>query len=245
MSSHYFSNSLIIEQQSQTTAKKVMLMDATRIDVASLPLDKLLSEFELSVLEKRKVPSAKQEYLATRLTLKYLYQHAYPHDDLALNEISSQFDDKDSKLKLHTKRREPVWACLSHSNGLIGAALNLKQQLFGFDIEQSSKPRPFIKLAKHFYHQDEVDLISRFDAPDEQAQCFFRIWTLKEALAKASAQPIAKLLAPNVFEELSKHNFSASSNSIDGFDISVVAQKSTDWQCSFINFNDLRRDLAF
>ena len=91
MSSHYFSNTLIIEQQSQTTAKKIMLMHAARIDVASLPLDKLLSEFELSVLEKRKVPSAKQEYLATRLTLKYLYQHAYPHDDLALSEISVSY----------------------------------------------------------------------------------------------------------------------------------------------------------
>ena len=125
MSSHYFSNTLIIGQQSKTTAKKIMLMDATRIDVASLPVDKLLSEFELSVLEKRKVPSAKQEYLATRLTLKYLYQRAYPNDDLTLNEISSQFDDKDSKLKLHTPVREPVWACLSHSNSLIGASGSL------------------------------------------------------------------------------------------------------------------------
>ena len=101
-----------------------------------------------------------------------MYQHAYPHDDLAPNEISSQFDDKDSKLKLHTPVREPVWACLSHSNGLIGAALNPEQQLFGFDIEQSSKPRPFIKLAKHFYHQDEVDLISRFDAPMNRHSAF-------------------------------------------------------------------------
>ncbi|MAD02698.1 MAG: hypothetical protein CMK65_03605 [Pseudoalteromonas sp.] len=245
MSSHYFSNTLVINLQPNNTAQQIMLMEASNIDISSLAIEKLLSEFELCVLEKRKVPAAKQEYLATRLTLKYLYKHAYPHDDLALNEISSQFDDKDSKLKLHTPVRESVWACLSHSNGLIGAALNPAQQLLGFDIEQSNKPRPFIKLAKHFYHQDEVDLISSFDAPDEQAQCFFRIWTLKEALAKASAQPIAKLLAPNVFEEIRKHNFCASSNCIEGFDISVVAQKSTDWQCSFISFSDLRRDLAF
>jgi len=245
MSSHYFSNTLVINLQPKTTAQQILLMDASNIDLSCLAFEKLLSEFELSVLKKRKVPAAKQEYLATRLTLKYLYKRTYPHDDLALNEISSQFDDNDSKLKLHTRVREPVWACLSHSNGLIGAALNPEQQLFGFDIEQSSKPRPFVKLAKHFYHQNEVELISRFDSTDEQAQCFFRIWTLKEALAKASAQPIAKLLAPNVFEEISKYNFSASSNSIEDFDLSVVAQKSTDWQCSFINFSDLRRDLAF
>ncbi len=245
MSNHYLSNSLVINQQPLDSVNKIMLMQASEIDLANLPVDQLLSNFELSVLQKRKLPTAKQEYLATRLTLKYLYQHAYPNDDLALNEISSQFDDTDSKLKLHTPVREPVWTCLSHSNGLIGAALNPAKIKFGFDIEQSDKPRPFIKLAKHFYHQNEVALISSFKNKAQQAQCFFRIWTLKEALAKASAQPISKLLAPNVFEEISKHNFSASSNSIEGFDISVVAQKSTDWQCSFINFSDLRRNLAF
>ena len=73
MSSHYFSNTLVINLQPNNTAQQIMLMEASNIDISSLAIEKLLSEFELCVLEKRKVPAAKQEYLATRLTLKYLY----------------------------------------------------------------------------------------------------------------------------------------------------------------------------
>ncbi|MCF7498935.1 4'-phosphopantetheinyl transferase superfamily protein [Pseudoalteromonas sp. L1] len=246
MSSHYFSNTLKIDSALSSTDKQVVLMDASRIDISTLPVEKLLSEFELSVLTKRKMPAAKQEYIATRLVLKYLLKRSIPLlKNTPLCAISSQFDDVDNKLKLHFPVSEPIWACLSHSRGFIGAALNPEQNQFGFDIEHCSKTRPFVKLAKHFYDHNEVNLISSFCDINEQAGCFFRIWTLKEALAKATSQPIAKLLSPNVFTEIEKHNLTASSNTLNDFDISVVAQKSTDWQCSFINFNDLCRDLAF
>jgi len=246
MSSHYFSNTLKIDSAVSSADKQIVLVDASHIDISALPVSKLLSQFEQSVLTKRKVQAAKQEYIATRLTLKYLLKLSVPaFKNTPLCDISSQFDDADSKLKLHTPEGEPIWACLSHSRGFIGAALNPEQHKFGFDIEHCTKTRPFVKLAKHFYHQEEVNLISAFSDINEQAGCFFRIWTLKEALAKATAQPIAKLLSPNVFEEIEKHSLTASSRTVNDFDISVVAQKSTDWQCSFMTFDDLRRVLAF
>ena len=204
MSSHYFSNTLKIDSAVSSADKQIVLVDASHIDISALPVSKLLSQFEQSVLAKRKVQAAKQEYIATRLTLKYLL-----------------------KLSVPAFKNTP------------------EQHKFGFDIEHCTKTRPFVKLAKHFYHQEEVNLISAFNDINEQAGCFFRIWTLKEALAKATAQPIAKLLSPNVFEEIEKHSLTASSRTVNDFDISVVAQKSTDWQCSFMTFDDLRRVLAF
>jgi 4'-phosphopantetheinyl transferase len=73
----------------------------------------------------------------------------------------------------------------------------------------------------------------------EQAHRFFRIWTLKEALAKATSRPIAQLLSPNVFDEFSLLNLTASSNIItvanEEFDISVAHKKSTDWRCFILN----------
>ena len=123
-------------------------------------------------------------------------------------------------------------SCLSHSNGFVGAALNVERIEFGFDIEKINLKRPFAKLAKHFYHLDEVNLITQ---DQQSAERFFRIWTLKEALAKATSQPIAKLLSPNVFTELERANLTALSCQYHEFDISVVSDKSTDWQCSVVN----------
>ena len=103
--------------------------------------------------------------------------------------------------------------------------------------------RPFEKLATHFYHEHEVELISTRTQMQHQADRFFRIWTLKEALAKATSRPIAKLLSPNVFDELSQAKLSACSNVIAtqdaAFDLTLVHKKSTDWRCflltDFIN----------
>jgi 4'-phosphopantetheinyl transferase len=114
----------------------------------------------------------------------------------------------------------------------VGAALNIEQVEFGFDIEKISLKRPFEKLAKHFYHQQEVDLIT---ANEQYAALrFYRIWTLKEALAKATSRPIAQLLSPHVFTELKTAHLNAKSAEFEGFDISIVNKKSTDWQCFYI-----------
>ncbi|CAM4330286.1 hypothetical protein PSOS111911_13715 [Pseudoalteromonas ostreae] len=86
----------------------------------------------------------------------------------------------------HSVQPFKLHSCLSHSNGFVGAALNVERIEFGFDIEKINLKRPFAKLAKHFYHLDEV-------------------------------------------------NLTALSCQYHEFDISVVSDKSTDWQCSVVN----------
>ena len=157
--------------------------------------------------------------------------------------MSTEFDEASSKLQVHVSG-DVINTCISHSHGLVGAALNFDKSEFGFDIEKVSLKRPFEKLAKHFYHNDEITLITKPTNTQAQADTFFRIWTLKESIAKATSRPIAKLLSPNVFDELNSAKLSACSNrvtvvdSCDSnvcFDVSVVHKKSTDWRCFLLN----------
>jgi len=233
----YFEQHLTVNpfSASNINAQCVLLLNAESLKLADFSLTDLLSPFEQAVIERRKSNKAKQEYLATRLLLKFLVRHCFTEfANIPANHISSEFDEQSSKLLLHIKNTNTVLSsCLSHSNGFVGAALNIEQGEFGFDIEKISLKRPFEKLAKHFYHHQEVYLITA----DEQyaAQRFFRIWTLKEALAKATSRPIAKLLSPHVFTELTTANLNAKSCEFRDFDISIVNKKSTDWQCFYID----------
>ena len=252
MSVTYFENQLEITPALANNSHCIALLNATTLNVGEFDLPHYLSPFELNVINRRKNPQAKQEYLATRLVLKYLVKTACSsYASLKLCDISSEFNPDNSKLELHIKNTTGVISCcISHSHGFVGAALNVASTQFGFDIEKISLKRPFIKLAKHFYHPAEVSLITDTDNITTQAHHFFRIWTLKEALAKATTRPIAQLLSPNVFNELNNAQLTACSNTVVGahndmFDISVVAKKSTDWRCSFISLKTLSSQLAF
>jgi len=82
--------------------------------------------------------------------------------------------------------------------------LKPKSQLdikLGVDIELISDKRNHQKLAQHFFHPTEIEWVA---AKGQSA--FFRAWTLKEALAKASKVSVASLLAKNVFEQLERFN---------------------------------------
>lgn len=244
----FFQQQLVINQYREQllNANTILLFDAQQLNVGEFDLNALLSPFELAIITRRKSYKAKQEYLATRLLLKYLLkQNSSQFTQLPANQISSEFDEPSSKLLIHITGSETVFSsCLSHSNGFVGAALNVTRSEFGFDIEKINLKRPFTKLAKHFYHQGEVNLITQNQ--QQSAERFFRIWTLKEALAKATSKPIAKLLSPNVFTELTRANLAAVSCQYNEFDISVVSDKSTDWQCSVVNsISQLRGVLNF
>lgn len=248
MTTHYFENTLSIT--STQLAKlplanhSILLFNAKTLELSDFNLPDCLSSFELSVINRRKSPQAKQEYLASRLLLKHLIKITQPQYVLvALNKMSTEFDETSSKLKIHVGD-DVINTCISHSHGLVGVALNLDKSEFGFDIEKVSLKRPFEKLAKHFYHNDEITLITKSTKIQTQADTFFRIWTLKESLAKATSRPIAKLLSPNVFDELNSAKLSASSNRVAVtnssesnvcFDVSVVHKKSIDWRCFLLS----------
>ncbi|KTF14274.1 4'-phosphopantetheinyl transferase family protein [Pseudoalteromonas sp. 10-33] len=247
MTAHFFNNALTITPSHFASLPKgkntVLLFNANTLSLTDYNLASLLSEFELSVINRRKNPTAKQEYFASRLLLKMLVKTAHPEfKNVALNAITTNFNPTTAKLELHINECI-INTCISHSHGFVGVALNLESEAFGFDLEKISLTRPFEKLAKHFYHSDEVTLITSQPNTQSQANTFFRIWTLKESLTKATSRPIAKLLSPNVFTELALANLASNSQVVstqtEAFDLTLVHKKSTDWRCFLLTDKSL------
>ena len=73
---------------------------------------------------------------------------------------------------------------LSHSGGVATVALAADTDL-GVDIELSVRERPFARLARRFFAPREYRWLEAHAAAD-QAEAFYRVWTLKEAYLKAT-----------------------------------------------------------
>ena len=59
----------------------------------------------------------------------------------------------------------------------------------GCDVEQISMPD--IKIAKRFFSEPEIAKIVSYAGEKEQADCFFRFWTLKESFIKCVGQGLS------------------------------------------------------
>ena len=196
---------------------------------------------EQAVFAKRKQQQAKQEYLASRVIIKTYASQCLGYD---FDSLTVLFDDKDTCLKVY--RHDEVIAlhcCISHSHGQVLVALvpvkhaamqalTIKPMQLGVDLEWISTKRSLEKVAKHYYHSEELRAcMAQADAVTEEmikavhAKALYRIWTLKEALAKAIKQPIAKLLRDNVFEHcLQLHVHSGCYEAFEqAFDISIIS----------------------
>lgn len=169
---------------------------------------------ELAVLEKRKHITAQREFLVSRVIIKTAIAK---FSDLSYPDMTVLFDTADTCLKVSYRGQPlPVQVCISHSRGYVMVAISKKTTRLGVDMELFQTCRPVEKLAAHFYHPNELQLIKTNGLND-----FYRIWTLKEALAKASKRPIVQLLRENVFEQL--QGLDCISGTYQGYDISLVA----------------------
>lgn len=182
-----------------------------------------LSRSEKVQLAKRKQPLAKQEYLLSRLLIKQLAKHALARlKQVKPQQLNSVFNHQTKQLELHYRQQAlPLRVVISHSQGQVAVAVvahhpQLPPPLLGLDIEQLNPSRKFTKLADHFYHRDEAHLIAN------NAANFYRIWTLKEAYAKASSQPIARLLSQPINSLINQSQLIPWCGQYQGLDISVL-----------------------
>jgi hypothetical protein len=90
---------------------------------------------------------------------------------------------------------------LSHSGGYACAAQikadAASRLAFGLDLE-AHQPRDELTLARFAFNADEVEGIENRRAA-ERARCFYALWTLKEAVAKALGLPLLDALRECVF----------------------------------------------
>jgi len=192
---------------------------------------------EQAIFHKRKQQQAQQEYLASRIIIK-TYASKYLGYDFA--DLYVLFDSQDNCLHVyHHNQIIALRCCISHSRGQVLVALlpTTKQVKLGVDLEWISTKRSLEKVAKHYYHAEELQAcLAQTETVSEtvveealQPRALYRIWTLKEALAKAIKQPIAKLIRDNVFAYCAPFNvhsacYSASDNHNNAmFDLSIIS----------------------
>lgn len=213
-------------------------------NIASEQITALASQYlqpqERTILAKRKQLQAKQEYLASRFIIKTYASQYFGYD---FDSLTVLFDDKDTCLKVYQHNKiVALHSCISHSHGNVLVALVPSQQSafksiqLGVDLEWLSTKRSLEKVAKHYYHREELracmsqaEDVSEQISKEVHAEALYRIWTLKEALAKAIKQPIATLLRDNVFEYCQSLNVRSGRYEVHDevtsktFDISIIS----------------------
>ena len=73
---------------------------------------------------------------------------------------------------------------LSHARDLVAAAVALHAAV-GIDVEKIDPAKADFALAQRYFAPAEIEILRRTPST-EQAVCFFRLWTLKEAYLKAT-----------------------------------------------------------
>ncbi|WP_105264874.1 4'-phosphopantetheinyl transferase family protein [Pseudoalteromonas sp. T1lg76] len=191
---------------------------------AAIELDEAhLHPGELEVLNRRKQPQAKREYLSSRYFIKTLAQRLFPqYAQAPLTSWQSVFNEQERALQLFIDGQLlDINVVISHSHGHIAVAITQGQQsLLGVDIEKRDANRRFEKLAAHFYPEVEArDIGNNVDT-------FFRVWTLKEAYAKAAKQSISTLLSQPILPLLERCPAQVYCQQWRQFDLSLITAKT-------------------
>lgn len=81
---------------------------------------------------------------------------------------------------------------LSHVRGFVACAVTTGATI-GIDVETLSRKHGGLDVADRFFSASEAALL-RATAPDQRLLTFFRLWTLKEALIKATGEGLHRPL---------------------------------------------------
>ena len=105
--------------------------------------------------------------------------------------------DERGKPEIDPAMASPLRCNLSHSRGVVAAAVSHRHDV-GVDVERCDRTPRFEDLARRYFSPDEVALVQS-DADDGGRVAFFRLWTLKEALIKATGEGLGRSLQSFAF----------------------------------------------
>ncbi len=105
---------------------------------------------------------------------------------------------------------------ISHSGNMVAVCTSDKP--VGIDIERIDYDKNVAKIAKRFYHGQELDL---FNA-NPTAEQFFKIWTMKEAYSKITGEGVGDVFAG--FDVYSLDNYNFTTDFIGEYAISVCEE---------------------
>jgi 4'-phosphopantetheinyl transferase len=81
---------------------------------------------------------------------------------------------------------------LSHARGMVAVAIAEGVEV-GVDVESAERRAESMKLAERFFAPEEIALLRNVEG-DRRRDLFFAIWTLKEAVVKATGQGLSRAL---------------------------------------------------
>lgn len=81
---------------------------------------------------------------------------------------------------------------LSHTRGFVACAVGYDAEI-GVDVERIAPEHAGIDIAERYFSATEIALMRAAPAAD-RAMIFFRLWTLKEALIKATGEGLSRAL---------------------------------------------------
>jgi len=171
--------------QLQTNHIDLWVIEPARLSSQSLSfLQSLLSTSEQQALKKYKHPKAHHTALITRSVSRLILSE---YIALAPNEIvfiRNQHGKPEIKNNPHHIRFN-----LSHNNELIVMAVCVKDDI-GCDIENPQRSINIEPITRRYFSSQEHIEITNCPITEQQIR-FFEIWTLKEALVKATGVGIS------------------------------------------------------
>jgi 4'-phosphopantetheinyl transferase len=165
------------------------MLVASYIDISSPTVDALVAAFGNE--EDRR---AAERYRPLRRRRQGIAAHALVRAVLEreMRQPGKDWDltcDTNGKPELSLKRGEkPIYISLSHSNSVAACAITDLGPI-GIDIEHGRYDRPFEGIAAVAFGKQEQHAVAQ-----EGRAAFYRIWTLREALAKAISLGFPKLV---------------------------------------------------
>lgn len=81
---------------------------------------------------------------------------------------------------------------MTHTRGMVAVALAEGSEI-GVDVEPANRRAESMKLAERFFAPDEAALLRALEG-DARREAFFAIWTLKEAVVKATGEGLSRAL---------------------------------------------------
>ncbi len=121
----------------------------------------------------------------------------------------------------YNEKKKPLadncFVSISHSGDMVAVCTSDKN--IGIDIEKIDYGRNTDKIAKRFYHGQEL---TEFEN-EPTAECFFKIWTMKEAYSKITGEGVGEVAKG--FDVFALKNYTFTTEYIQDYILSVCEEK--------------------
>lgn len=165
------------------------------------PLRGLLDDEERASADRFKFEGNRVQYIVAHALTRLAIGQALSIDPTSLGFVAGA---KGKPEALVRSRPAPVSFNLSHTKVAVGVAVIAQAGVaVGYDIEWTGR-KVDLAIADRYFRPEEVAWIAGLGAP-LQPSGFLRLWTLKEALIKATGEGLSRDLASFWFEVFPPH----------------------------------------